>query len=283
MTDQCDDAVCSIWYNCCKQSGLCLNNGVCLPTSPKTNKIWKRFKCKCLDGFHGDRCERPIKSCNDVYNEVSKVSGVYKVRDSKLASYEVYCNFDLDVNVTWTLVQSYSLKNSTLFSRDLNLVFTTLSENSPLSENTLEWGGYRLSKPRMQEITENSQFLLFTCNYEKRSHLYWSDYVEMYVPGHYGLVLDVNGTLDVLIEHGRIGAQYFGSCHTWLAQIAGEVLHVNMYHDYTGCKEFKTPSYCNSFKYFGSYKFGKACLDGNHRCLEGAESTTQLWFGRFLA
>ncbi|CAB4006082.1 Hypothetical predicted protein [Paramuricea clavata] len=186
--------------------------------------------------------------------------------------------------MTWTLIQTYSFNNTILISSQFNEIFTTLYENTPISENTLVWNGYRLSNPRMQAIKENSEFLLFTCNYEKSLSLYGSDYVEIYLPDLEGDVLDGNGTLDVFIERGHIGGQYFGDCHTWLAQNAREILHVDMYYGYPACSEFTTPSItnytlCNLFHYFGNYQFGHNCLDVAHRCVESPESTTQLWFG----
>ena len=282
MNGQCD-GVCSQWYDCCKQPGLCLNNGECLPS--ESQKIWTRFKCKCPNGFHGNRCERPITTCDDVHRELSQESGVYKVVDASLTSYEVYCDFNREFNATWTLVQSYSRQNASSNS-NLPITFAALYENTPLSENRLDWRGYRLSKTRMQEIVDNSQLLLFTCNYEKTLHLNESDYVKMQLPDlhHDGNLLSLNDTVLVSIEQGNIGGQSFGNCKAVLVQNSHETLHVHVYYS---CGGFKTPSisiqhYCLHFNYFGNYRLGYDCLDKTHRCLQSPESTTQLWFGRLL-
>ena len=51
---------------CCKTSNPCLNGGTCLLPSPSSKK---RFTCKCIEGYKGERCEdmcEPIGTGADV-------------------------------------------------------------------------------------------------------------------------------------------------------------------------------------------------------------------------
>ncbi len=112
---------------------------------------------------------KTIRSCSGY---LGRESGMYKVVDSSNSVYEVYCHFD--PNAAWTLVQSYSFAN-----RSLDQIKNPLSDNLPLSENDLTWSGYRLRKPRMKSIKDNSTFIQFTCDFEKNLAINKSDYVQI--------------------------------------------------------------------------------------------------------
>ena len=274
-----------MWPNCCKQPGLCLNNGVCRPS---TSISRKRFACECPPDFHGDRCEQPIKSCTDVYNYLSQMSGAYTVLDSNLMPYEVYCDFDLSIGIIWTLVQSHSFANATTGLKYI-ASFSALFKNHPLSEDRIEWRGYRLANERMKTILENVEFILFTCNYDKSLYLYATDFAQVNLQNFDGDLLDDTQSTQssvVMIERGSIGGQYFQNCKTWMKQNKLEPLHIEMYKDYSGCSGFsplQNSTLCNSYNYFGNYLLGFLCLDSSHRCLESSGSTTQIWFGHPLA
>jgi hypothetical protein len=134
--------------NCCQQSSVCPKNKICKPINslePK-QKPWN--------------CDELIRSCGG-YLDRHRESGMYQVVDSVNGSYEVYCHFDSD-HVACTLAQSYSFEN-----RSFVQFKKSLSKDIPISENALTWSRYRLSKPRMKSIKNNSIFLQFTCDYEK--------------------------------------------------------------------------------------------------------------------
>ena len=157
-------------YNCCQQSDVCPKNKICKPlNSPQ--QPWKRFTCECPDGYHGDNCDQPIRSCSG-YLDVRHKSGMYKVVDYNNSVYEVYCHFDS--NAAWTLVQSYSFAN-----RSLRQFKKPLFGDAPVSEDDLTWSGFRLRKPRMSSIKDDSTFIQFTCEYEKKLGIKMSDYVQI--------------------------------------------------------------------------------------------------------
>ena len=66
----------------------------------------KRLTCKCPEGYHGDDCSRPIRSCRAYLGVGPYTSDMHKVVDYNNSVYEVYCHFDR--LATMTLVQSYS-------------------------------------------------------------------------------------------------------------------------------------------------------------------------------
>ena len=267
-------------YNCCQQSDLCPENKTCKPlNSPK--KPWKRFTCEYQDGYHGDNCDQPMVSCQG-YAQCSRKSGLYKVADTVGGPlYEVYCHFDSD-GAAWTLVQSYSFAN-----RSLDQFKKFISNNLPMSENVLTWSGYRLSKPRMKSIKNNSTFLQFTCDYEKHLAIKKSDYVQLRLQDINVDVLELrNDTSNVGAirdVRGKIGKYDLDHCETQLRQNTDGPLHVsfkhrNLINDPTPCKFNESPCSWNH-EYFGSYLQIDACFNKVHSCVQNAHSTTQLWFG----
>ena len=163
---------CPIKFNCCRQSGICPKNKICVPLN-FPEQPWKRFVCKCPDGYHGENCDQPIRSCEGYANGY-RISGMYKVTAFNSTVYEVYCHFDS--NFSWTLVHSFSFANA---SSDQTKFRNPLFKSHPVSEDFLTWSGYRLSKPRMKSIQDNSTFLQFTCEYEKTRDVTKSDYVQI--------------------------------------------------------------------------------------------------------
>ena len=267
---------CSMKYNCCQQSDLCPKNKICKPlNSPQ--QPWKRFTCECRDGYHGDNCDKPIRSCSGY---LGRESGMYKVVDSSNSLYEVYCHFD--PNAAWTLVQSYSFAN-----RSLDQIKNPLSNNLPLSENDPTWSGYRLSKSRMKSIKDNSNFLQFTCEYEKHRLITQSDYVQIPLQDikkndQNVDFLEFRGqTSDISIDggRGRIGEFVLTHCQIWFHQRTNSPLHVHIRGTVSGCTFSSLSCPSDTYDYFGRYSNSFDCIKEVHHCIQNDNSTTQLWFG----
>ncbi len=266
-------------YNCCQQSDLCPKNKICKPfNSPQ--QPWKRFTCECPDGYYGDNCDKSIRSCGG-YLDVPRESGMYKVvQNSSNSVYEVYCHFDSDI--AWTLVQSYSFANNSLDQFQI-----PLSEDAPVSENDLAWSGYRLSKPRMKSIKDDSNFLQLTCDYEKTRDMEQSDYVQIPLQdirkwNQNVDFLEFRGrTSDISIDRGRgkIGKYELTHCQIWFHQNKDSPLHVHIRGAVSACTFNSLSCPINTYDYFGMYSYSFHCMEKVHRCIENVMSTTQLWFG----
>ena len=266
---------CSVNDNCCQQSDLCPENKICKPfNSPQ--QPWKRFTCVCRDGYHGDNCDQPIRSCEG-YAQGSRKPGIYKVVDLNDALYEVHCHFDSDGS--WTLVQSFSFAERAVSDSQFG---NGLTADSPVGENAQPaWTNYRLSKARMQLINEDSDHLRFTCAFEDVDNVNQTDYLQMSLD-ELGLNKDItthNPNTDISSYRGEIYKTDLKGCKIKLHQ-DGKGLHPHI-DNQAPCAfvpEGK-PSGCNHFHYFTT--FGKtACLMASHRCTENQQSTSQLWFGK---
>ncbi|XP_028403472.1 uncharacterized protein LOC114526154 isoform X2 [Dendronephthya gigantea] len=272
MAEQCSSISCFTKYNCCQEQGICSENKLCKPMQ-SLSQPWKRFTCECPNGYHGDNCEKLlITSCKGYQNRSLK-SGIYKVLDSNMLLYNVYCHFDS--NTRWTLVQSHSFENSSKL-----LQFTgPVSEDHPVNELVPIWSGYRLSKARMQTIYSQSDFLLFTCDYEKEQDKEELDYYRVGLRNiiNYDIFHPPSLISDIISTHiGKINGKILNSCYTFLSQSKYWTLYV---YFSKSCQPLESN---NCTGYFGSYGNTGACLGGIYRCVESENSTTQLWFGSSL-
>ena len=115
-----------------------------------TPYLRNRYKCECPVGYGGYRCEhlcpvgfmgkncnQPIKTCAD-YNHNKPRSGAYYVTDDSGMMYLVLCDFDHDIRIAWTLIQSYNHFNKNSFK-------VGLFRNHPINEHLPNWYSYRLS------------------------------------------------------------------------------------------------------------------------------------------
>ena len=280
---------CSMKYNCCQQPDLCPNSKVCKPfNSPK--KPWKRLTCECRDGYHGKNCDKPIMHACAGYSNVGRGSGKYKVVDSQMSEYDVYCHFDS--NFAWTLVQSYSFAN-----RFLQQFKNPLFEDFPISEYNPTWSGYRLNKPRMSSIKDKSTFLLFTCDYEKtnfnpkttdfltipfRSIVQNSEIVDVLEFNRY------TSLFSIAKGHGNIGGNDLSYCQVRLIQVGQKSsYHLRFQVVFSNIEVESNPA-CKLNLYiatvlgrgfFGGSYYPSAKIKKFHQCARNDNSTTQLWFG----
>ena len=100
----------------------------------------------------------------------SRVAGKYKVFDANMKPFEVFCDFDPNSTMAWTLIQSYQLQNNALF------MWHPFTHNFPVNEDTPRWDLYRLSKSRMESIQQDSSKWRMTCRYDTDG-LNYTDYV----------------------------------------------------------------------------------------------------------
>ncbi|XP_028410792.1 uncharacterized protein LOC114533471 [Dendronephthya gigantea] len=271
--DQCTGLSCYMKYNCCQRSELCPGKKICKPQN-STEQPWKRFTCECQVGYNGDNCDQTIRSCAG-YLDRPRQSGMYKVFDSSNSLYEVYCHFDSDGRA-WTLVQSFSFARRAV----TNSVFQEkLSADHPVSENELQWSGYRLSKARMQSINLDSNYIAFTCDYKKEDEVNSLDYLQISLDDLKNKdITTKNPNKEVLTFEGRINEKSLTGCKVKLHQ-SDSGLHVHLESKENCVFNPTNPSGCDKFYYF-SYFPDAGCLMETHRCSQNVNSTTQLWFGQ---
>ena len=226
-----------------------------------------RYKCICPPGYSGEYCQHgPHKSCRGYVNG-SRVSGTYKVLDNNMNPFDVFCHFDSNSTMAWTLVQSYLLRNTSF--KELSFLL-----DSPVNENEPRWDAYRVSKSRMQSIQDDSNELRMTCKYDTDGMVY-RDYVQatksqvdiMIAPApsqHFTCVV-----VDTINVRGHSCSK----CLVFLARLYPYTMHFTF-----GCNFSPNGSYfCGGL---GEDNFGfYDCINPAHRCSSSPTATTQTWLG----
>lgn len=190
--------------------------------------------------------------------------------DAKNNPFDVFCDFDGSSNMTWTLIQSYSLENRNIFKS------LPLYKDSPQNQSNPSWLQYRLSKSQMQFIQQDSSKWRVTCAYEPNNVSY-TDYVRGLNSKVDILTFDGSG-ICVDLEYINIRGQDCSSCTAAMWQTQNAIVHfdtvngINCYFKPTGSISC---SLCGGEDNFGFY----CCGNPKHRCSSSTQATTQTWFG----
>ena len=256
---QCDRS-CTTQVNCCITSNPCYNGGTCFPRDNYGQKV-RRFYCKCPVGYTGYRCQQPIRSCRG-YSDGNRVAGKYTVIGVDKMSYEVFCDFDDNSTMTWTLVQSNQ--------RDHKV--KALRYDKPFNQNNISWNGYRLSNPRMKSIQKDSTMWRATCQYQEQS---CSDLVRWF---NYkmDILTKMDGCFEV--EYIYVHGHSCFNCTVYFQQSDHCTFHFStLWLKYCKFNQQMQLQYHRHFaEYFGGcYYFN----DTTHCCSQSPTATTQIWFG----
>jgi hypothetical protein len=200
----------------------------------------------------------------------SRVPGRYKVFDDNMNIFEVFCDFDLNSTMTWTLVQSYELSAKKTFNFKPYFVDFAKNQDSP------SWNSYRLSKSRMQTIQDASSKFRITCKYDTDGLVY-RDYLQA-AKKEIDILSFKNDKPCPLVELIDVRGQSCSDCTAAMNQL-NSILHSDSYSAAnrgcrfrpTGCK------LCHSYTEdnFGYYR----CINTAHRCSSSQRATTQTWLG----
>lgn len=258
--------------NCCLTSKPCLNGGSCKPSFEEN--ISKRYSCICPVGYTGRRCERPIKSCRD-YADVTRAPGRYRVFSDSMDLFEVFCDFDSDSSMAWTLIQSYSIKNVEHFRNSFYINEPTRKVPPP------SWHAYRISKSKMQSIQRYSQKWRITCQYDTEGVVY-RDYIR--TANDKIDILNFNGEECIQVEYIDIRGKNCSNCTVFLLQSHNTKrtsylypLHADSWRS-NSCSHETDGILC--FVGGGEDNFGYYhCQNTEHRCSASINATTQTWFG----
>ena len=228
-----------------------------------------RFKCICLPGYAGKLCTVVVRSCRG-YNNGSRIPGLYKVFDENMKLFDVYCDFDLNSSATWTLVQSYELRNTQLFRKKSFFL------DFPVNENTHNWKEYRLSKSKIQTIQDDSKKFRITCNYDTEGVAY-RDYLQ--AAKSKIDIMTFSGHKCSLVERIDIRGHNCKQCTAWIVQDSKIGLHSDSYYTSVRSCEFR-PSGSSKCGGKGEDNFGYfSCINNGHRCSSSPSATTQIWVG----
>ena len=78
-----------------------------------------------------------IKTCLDYWTSAIKpISRDYMLEDQSGKPYHVFCDFDSEKDIAWTLVESFSMNNVALLRP------FSFTKDHPLNETNLNWDGY---------------------------------------------------------------------------------------------------------------------------------------------
>ena len=265
---------------CITYPPLCLNDGICgigiSDTSP-------RFNCTCPTGFYGSRCEidHPT-SCLDYWNSSEKpASGKHTIHDDFGNSYEVWCDFDSEEGVAWTLIESFTMDNETHIE---SYPFTL---DLPLNEYDFNWQLFRLPKHVMVTAATQSEYWRGTCSFPTYGVGDYRDYVrvrmsEMDITTYVVSVTKNQRSCCKLVDYINIKGQSCVNCTVAVFQAIDEMLHINEKFGrlHCGCT-FDSSAVDYSCETKSAKKFGAywKCHDPLFRCCETGSSTTQFWFG----
>ena len=252
---------------CCNQLNLCLNGGTCGDISAPTKT--ERFKCSCRPGYTGNRCQYPppIKSCRG-YANGDRIPGKFEILDDNMKPFEVFCDFDKNSSMTWTLIQSYQLK----YKSEIIQQFY----DKPINEDSPAFDLYRLSTSRMKSIQQDSSKWRITCQYDTDGTVY-TDYVRG-SNDEINILTDL-GEICMRVEYIDIRGQNCENCSAFIAQSNYQNLHFDSYYSGIENCEFK-PKNSLSCRKSGEDNFGAYnCRNPAHRCSASSTSTTQTWFG----
>ena len=228
----------------------------------------------CPNGYTGEQCEHSIRSCRG-YSNGSRISGKYTVLDGNNNSFVVFCDFDKNSTMTWTLIQSYSIDSNNLFKKLPLFVDSQQDQNNP------SWLQYRLSKSRMESIQQDSTKWRLTCGYQNDGVVY-TDYLRASNSVINILTFQSNG-ICVKVEYINVRGSNCNNCTALMWQEDNVMLH---FHSRRNDKEncyFKSvkPYVCTEMsqtkleQIFGRY----VCISSEHRCSSSGNATTQTWFG----
>ena len=250
---QCDRS-CTTPINCCITSNPCQNGATCFPRDNGQKR--RRFDCKCPDGYTGNRCSHRIKSCRG-YKFGTRVAGKYTLVRVDKTPYEVFCDFEINSSMSWTLIQSHQ--------RDQKMI--ALSFNAT-NQNNISWNDYRLSKTRMRSIQMHSTKWRVTCQYQEQGNC--SDVVRGF-----------NDKMDILkdtygcsvVEYICVRNNSCSNCTVFFWQDRDHPLH--FYSNENLCEFHVHDNNQTCGDYFGLYY----CIDTAHYCSASPTSTIQIWFG----
>ncbi|XP_065052547.1 uncharacterized protein LOC135681848 [Rhopilema esculentum] len=221
-----------------------------IPQDRKMLIIWKRKrKYSCLDWRY----------------DSAMVNGIYRISDDDGVEFNVYCDFTSEPNSVWTLIESFSLDKNNMFKNKPFKIDFSYSEDSP------NWGSYRLSKTRIEKLKLRSTHWRATCSFDVFGVDY-RDYVRFKLSAFDPLCCFISkAPIHVELVNIRGYSATEQLVDFW--QDEGEHLNIDSEKNvsFLQAKEGSVKSEDN----FGLYEYQNSAF----RCTANSSSTTQHWIG----
>ena len=215
------------------------------------------------------------RSCLDYLQHGYHANDFYQLYDDQDKLYVAFCDLSYEPGAAWTLVISWVTEKYRELPYLKNMAFL---DDAPINENTPNWYIHRQTWARMNSIRQHSTRWRATCNCHQASTIDYQDYLRGKFSDLDIMTWQGNGSPCQPVEYVNILGNTGGSGTTvGLWQISGGfLLHVDSVN--YGCEI--PPSADPIVDYFGYYADG---LSTEFRCSQNDASTSQWWFGGYLA
>ena len=207
-------------------------------------------------------------------DQVKPMSGKYTLVDSSGKLYEVFCDFDSEEGMAWTLFESFDLNHHSY------LVEYSFTEDYPKNEHSLNWKLFRLGKSVMSEISSRSTFWRATCSYSVYG-VDFRDYIRVRLSIVDPLAYD-HGSECSTVDYFDIKGTNCMNCTQMILQTNNKILRLRPVVSRTNKCNFDTSKVehqCDNGHYARLLGRYDKCSDPKHRCSEKNTSTTEFWFG----
>lgn len=225
-------------------------------------------------GIHLGKNNFIARSCLDYLKNGVFENGFYWLFDDKYQRYVAYCDLESEPGAAWTLVMSWNRASRSL----RQFRSSTFAQDAPINHKTPNWDSYRQTLSRMKSLRSTSTHWRATCSFNHLDNIDYRDYVRGSFSNN-----DIMGFLGhgqcLLVDYVNIRGHAAGpgtKARFWQVHNT-YMLHIDSSH--TGCGFVPTAGSSASEDNFG---FNQA-FNTNFRCNGGDFSTTQWWFGGYLA
>ena len=213
--------------------------------------------------------------------EIKPISGKYTIFDNLGQSYKVFCDFDSEQGMAWTLFESFDQEH------EQNLTKKPFTADYPKNERDPNWKLFRLPKHVMSSIASSSTYWRATCSYPVYG-VDFRDYIRVNLSILNPLTYksDENKTC-VTVDYVDIKGTNCVKCTQAFFQPDDKKLSLSPKQSRTryhcNFDTSKVEHKCYSTRHARLYGRSDYCPDPKHRCSETPTSTTEFWFGAVRA
>ena len=252
---------------CCQSCNYCQNGGTCLETCEEGGL---RFTCSCANTYTGKYCDKqkPRKTCHEVRSQGLTTSGVYVL--SQFGGRPHFCDFDSENGSSWTLIESFSLRNSNDKAHKKPFYQSTRVSNQG---NPTVWATYRISRQSAVLLRELSTHWRATCNFNQDGVVY-TDYIVARLADNdvFSESMPQNGSC-AMYQSINIRGQTCVNCTA--LTFHHHHFYIDSYQSADMCEFNGTIGAKVGEDNFGDYRVTNPAF----RCSASASSTTNFWIG----